>query len=254
MSLLTNITASIVIYKEDYETLNTAINSFLQHPFSKKIYVVDNSPTDWMYNKIKGDRIEYYFSGSNLGFGRGHNKILEHIKNESDYHLILNPDVKFESKILEKLIFELQNNHELSMISPKVLYQNHQLQYTARKFPSIVELFCRFFGIFKSYTSKSEYKNQNLEKSFYPDFIQGSFMLFKTKDLIYLNGFDERYFLYMEDVDLCKKIYQSGKKILYEPSVEITHTFGRGSSKNIRLFFIHIFSMIKYFMKWGFKQ
>ena len=133
------------------------------------------------------------------------------------------------------------------MISPKVLYQNHQLQFTARKFPTVVELLCRFLGIFKNYTNRSEYKNQNLEKSFYPDFIQGSFMLFKTKDLIDLQGFDERYFLYMEDVDLCKKIKQSGKKILYEPSVEIIHEFGKGSSKNIRLFFIHFFSMIKYF-------
>ena len=249
-----NITASIVAYKEDSKELKNVIHSFLEYPFSKKIYVIDNSPTNSLEEKIKGDAISYFFSPDNLGFAKGHNSILDKINSDSDYHLILNPDVTFQPDIIEKLIKEFQKDHGLSMIAPKVLYTNKKVQYTARKFPTILELFCRFFGIFKNYTNNREYKNQNLQKSFYVDFIQGCFMLFKTKDLIALQGFDERYFLYMEDVDICKKIKQLGKKILYFPDVEITHVFKKGSSKSIRLFFIHISSMIKYFMKWGFKQ
>lgn len=252
MFISSNITASIVRYKEDSKELKNVIHNFLEYTFSKKIYVIDNSPNNNVQKEIKGDGIEYFFSGDNLGFAKAHNSILDKISSESDYHLILNPDVTFKPEILEKLITELQQNHDLSMIAPKVCYTNKKLQYTARKFPTILELFCRFFGIFKNYTNKREYKDQNLEKSFYADFIQGSFMLFKTKDLIALQGFDERYFLYMEDVDICRKIHQSGKKILYFPNVEITHVFRKGSSKSIRLFFIHISSMIKYFMKWSF--
>ena len=97
-------------------------------------------------------------------------------------------------------------------------------------------------------------KNDNLLFSFFPDFVQGSFMLFKTKDLIDLKGFDQRYFMYMEDVDICRRIDLSGKKKLYFPKVEVTHTHRKGSSKKIRLFFIHMSSIIKYFMKWGFKS
>ena len=249
-----NITASIVVYNEDPIELENVINSFLGSPFSNKIYIIDNSPTNWLEEKIIGDNIEYVFSGSNIGFGRGHNSILDTIEQLSDYHLILNPDVFFQSEILEKLINQLEKDTQLSMVAPKVSYPSKELQYTARKFPTIIELLCRFLGVFKHYTDNKEYKNDNLLFSFFPDFVQGSFMLFKTKDLIDLKGFDQRYFMYMEDVDICRRIDLSGKKKLYFPKVEVTHTHRKGSSKNIRLFFIHMSSIIKYFMKWGFKS
>ena len=140
------------------------------------------------------------------------------------------------------------------MVAPKVSYPSKELQYTARKFPTIIELLCRFLGVFKHYTDNKEYKNDNLLFSFFPDFVQGSFMLFKTKDFIDLKGFDQRYFMYMEDVDICRRIDLSGKKKLYFPKVEVTHTHRKGSSKKIRLFFIHMSSIIKYFMKWGFNR
>jgi GT2 family glycosyltransferase len=77
-------------------------------------------------------------------------------------------------------------------------------------------------------------------------------MLFKTTDLQTLKGFDERFFLYMEDADICRRIYKSGKKILFYPKVEIIHQHQQGSSKSIKLFIIHASSAIKYFLKWGF--
>ena len=77
-------------------------------------------------------------------------------------------------------------------------------------------------------------------------------MLFKTQGFKDLKGFDERYFLYMEDADLCKKISKNDKKALYYPKVEIIHHHQKGSSKNIKLFFYHVTSAIKYFLKWGF--
>ena len=69
-----------------------------------------------------------------------------------------------------------------------------------------------------------------------------------------LKGFDERYFMYMEDVDICRKIDLSGKRKLYFPATEIIHSHRKGSSKELRLFCIHISSIIKYFMKWGFNN
>ncbi len=248
-----NISASIVIYKEDPLELQKTINSFLGSPHSKRLYIIDNSPPSNREEKIKGEIVEYLYPHHNIGFGKGHNSILNKIKNNSEYHLILNPDVQFDPRILEKMILELKNDENLSVIVPKAVYPNKELQYTARKFPTILELICRYLGIFRNYTRKKEYRDQNLEKSFYPDFIQGSFMLFKTKDLIALQGFDKRYFMYMEDVDICRRIDQSGKKKLYYPHVEVIHSHRKGSSKNFRLFFVHIISLIKYFMKWTFK-
>ena len=71
-----HITASIVVYKEDPAQLQKIIDAFLEHPSSRKIYIVDNSPTAFLKEKIYGDRMVYLFSGSNLGFGKGHNTIM----------------------------------------------------------------------------------------------------------------------------------------------------------------------------------
>jgi len=76
-------------------------------------------------------------------------------------------------------------------------------------------------------------------------------MLFRTQDFINLKGFDERYFLYMEDADICRRIDIIGKKMLYFPEVEIVHQYQKGSSTNVKLFFYHLNSAIKYFLKWG---
>ena len=248
------ITASIVVYKENFKVLEKAIDSFLGSPLSKKLYVIDNSPSNEFKNKIQNDSVEYIYSNKNLGFGKGHNSILHKLTSKNKYHLILNPDVSFHPEILEKLVLKMESNEPLSMIAPRVLNTNNELLYTARRYPSLFELIFRFLGIFKKFTTTGEYKNQNHKQSFSPDFVQGSFMLFKTEDLLRLKGFDERYFMYMEDVDICRKIDLSGKRKLYFPATEIIHTHRKGSSKEFRLFFIHISSIIKYFIKWGFSS
>ena len=249
-----HITASIVVYKENFKVLEKAIDSFLGSPLSKKLYVIDNSPSNEFKNKIQNDSVEYIYSNKNLGFGKGHNSILHKLTSENKYHLILNPDVRFHPEILEKLVIKMESNESFSMIDPRVLNSNNELLYTARRYPSLFELIFRFLGIFKKFTIRGEYKNQNHKQSFSPDFVQGSFMLFKTEDLLRLEGFDERYFMYMEDVDICRKIDLSGKRKLYFPATEIIHTHRKGSSKEFRLFFIHISSIIKYFIKWGFSS
>ena len=254
MLLDKNITASIVIYKENFKVLEKAMDSFLGSPLSKKLYVIDNSPLNEFKNKIQNDSVEYIYSNKNLGFGKGHNSILHKLSSENKFHLILNPDVSFHPEILEKLVLKMESNESISMIAPRVLNTNNELLYTARRYPSLFELIFRFLGIFKKFTTIGEYKNQNHKQSFSPDFVQGSFMLFKTEDLLQLKGFDNRFFMYMEDVDICKRIDQLGKIKLLYPKVEITHTHRKGSSKELRLFFIHISSIIKYFMKWGFSS
>ncbi len=249
-----NITASIVIYRENFKVLEKAMGSFLDSTLSKKLYIIDNSPSNEFKNKIQNDSVEYIYSNKNIGFGMGHNSILHKLTSKNKYHLILNPDVSFHPEILEKLVLKMESSESLSMIAPRVLNTNNKLLYTARRYPNLFELIFRFLGIFKKFTSTGEYKNQNHKKSFSPDFVQGSFMLFKTDDLLQLNGFDNRFFMYMEDVDICRRIDQLGKKKLFYPKVEIIHTHRKGSTKSIKLFIIHISSIIKYFMKWGFNR
>lgn len=250
------ITASIVLYNEDLEELTKTINSFLSVPSEKKLYLIDNTIEKRFKNIFQDKRIDYIAVGNNIGFGAGHNVILNKIKNQSQFHLILNPDVQFKSTLIPNLIAELKKDKTLAMIAPKVLFPNGEHQYSCRRYPRFMELIARRFKflkpLFKSTVFKGKYQDKDLSIPFYAEYLAGCFHLYKTTDFVQLNGFDERYFLYMEDVDICKKIDEMGKKKLYYPKEEIKHVLKQGSSKNIKLLLRHSFSAFKYFLKWGF--
>ncbi|MFY0632004.1 MAG: glycosyltransferase [Flavobacteriaceae bacterium] len=248
----TKITGTIVLYKNDVEMLEKAIASFLATPLTKKLFLVDNSPTDVLRHEFSHPDIEYIYIGSNVGYGRANNYISDFIQENSSYHLVLNPDVYFENQVILKLIEELESDANLSVIAPKTLYPDGVFQHSCRRYPSFLELLSRRLKIFKSITDKGEYKDLDLSRPFYPDFIQGAFLLFRTDDYVKLGGFDKRYFMYMEDVDICRKIDLTNKKKLYYPRVEIYHHYTQGSAKNLKLFFHHFFSAIQYFYKWTF--
>ena len=244
------ITASIVLFNDDLEILEKTVNSFLNSSEKKKLYLIDNSKCNKLEAYFKHPEIEYLFVGKNIGFGAAHNLILNKIS--SNFHLILNPDVAFSSGVISDLINELQEDSNVAFVTPKVLYPSIIPQYICRKHPTFFDLLNRKLKISKNQFLNREYRDRDLQKPFHPDFIHGCFMLFKTNDLKILKGFDERFFLYMEDADICRRIYKSGKKILFYPKVEIIHQHQRGSSKSFKLFILHSVSAIKYFLKWGF--
>jgi GT2 family glycosyltransferase len=251
------ITASIVLFNEKFNELSKTINSLLKTKVTKKLFLIDNSPTDKLRNKFTHPDIEYFFIGKNIGFSAAHNRVIEKIKDYSKYHLILNPDVSFTPSVVPNLIKEMEKENDIAMIAPKALFPNGEHQYSCRRYPSGFELLVRRSGIFKimfsSLIKKGEYNDKDLTKPFDPQFLQACFQLFRTIDFTSIKGFDERYFLYMEDVDICRKIDKIGKKKRYFPKEQIIHILKKESSKKAKLFFIHLHSSVKYFYKWGFK-
>jgi GT2 family glycosyltransferase len=251
-----DITISIVLYNENLKELTNTVNCFLNISLKKKLFLIDNTFEKQFENIFNHQDIEYIAVGDNIGFGSGHNIILDKIENSSSYHLILNPDVVFQKNVIPNLILELEKHDQIAMIAPKVLFPNGQHQYSCRRYPSIKELFVRRFlflrPLFRTTIYKGQYRDKDLSNSFYAEYITGCFHLYKTKDFVNLKGFDERYFLYMEDIDICKKIDLLGKKKLYYPKEEVTHVLKQGSSKSLKLFLRHTFSIVKYFLKWGF--
>ena len=244
------ITASIVLFNNDFEILKKTVNSFLNTSIKKKLYLIDNSNSNKLEAFFKSPEIENLFVGKNIGFGAAHNLVLNKIS--SNFHLILNPDIVFSPGVISSLIAALHENPNVAFVTPKVQYPSIKLQYICRKHPTLFGLLNRKLKISKEHFFNREYRYRDLQKPFYPDFIHGCFMLFKTTDLLNLKGFDERFFLYMEDADICRRIDEIGKKKLYYPKVEIIHHHEQGSSRSIKLFIIHASSAIKYFLKWGF--
>ena len=244
------ITASIVLFNDDLEILKKTVNSFLNTSIKKKLYLIDNSNSNKLEAFFKSSEIEYLFVGKNIGFGAAHNLVLNKLC--SNFHLILNPDVVFSVGVISSLITALNENPTVAFVTPKVRYPSVKPQYICRKHPTLFDLLNRKLKISNDQFLNREYRDRDLQKPFYPDFIHGCFMLFNTTDLKNLKGFDERFFLYMEDADICRRIDEIGKKKLYYPKVETIHHHQQGSSKSIKLFIIHTSSAIKYFLKWGF--
>ncbi|MET2986557.1 glycosyltransferase family 2 protein [Aureibaculum conchae] len=252
------ITATIVLYNENVAELSKTIDSFMGITQSKKLFLVDNSPTNVLKEKFIHPDIDYIFIGKNIGFGAAHNKVINTIKNLSNYHLVLNPDVTFQPHVIPNLIDKIKENKKTAMISPRVLFPNGDHQYTSRKYPTLSELIIRRISflnsVFPSIIKEGEYRDSDLSQPFEPDFLHGCFLLFKTEVFIKLKGFDERYFLYMEDVDICKKMDEHGFKKLYFPDVEIVHVLKKRSLKNLKLFTYHTISVFQYFYKWNIKK
>ncbi len=113
------ITASVVLFNEDLETLKKTVDSFLKTPIEKKLFLIDNSSENRLEKYFKQPEIEYLFVGRNIGFGGAHNIILDKIN--SEFHLILNPDVVFSSEVIPALTKILKQEPNVSFVTPKVL-------------------------------------------------------------------------------------------------------------------------------------
>ena len=129
------ISGSIVLFNEDIKELSETIDCFLNIPLSKKLFLIDNSSERIFYSRYAHPDIEYLFVGKNIGFGAGHNLILDKIRELSDCHLVLNPDVSFRKQVIPNLIKVLDKEEDVVLIAPGVLFPNGKHQYTCRRYP-----------------------------------------------------------------------------------------------------------------------
>jgi len=254
-----SINVSIVLFKNDQDLVKKAIYSCINSFLINKVYLIDNSPTDILSCLASLDsRIEYIFNNANLGFGKAHNIALKRsIEENIPYHLVLNPDVYFEKGVLEELYNFMEANKDVGLVMPKVLYPNGNLQYLCKLLPTPLDLFGRRFlnfGPFKKIVEKRnevyELRFTGYDKIMEVPYLSGCFMFIRTEVLKKVGLFDERFFMYLEDTDLSRRIHKVAKTVYY-PYVYVYHEYGKGSYKSLKLLYYHIKSAIKYFNKYG---
>ncbi len=251
-----HISASIVLYKNDKSVLET-INGFLHTPINGKLFLVDNSPTNDLQQvlaqTIIDKRVEYIFNNSNLGFGAAHNIALKKVAGVSKYHLILNPDINFETNVIPALTNYMEANENVGLVMPKIIYPDGSTQFVAKILPTPMDLiFKRFIPSFliQKRMENFQLKFTGYNKEMEVPYLSGCFMFIRVKALEEVGLFDERFFMYPEDIDLTRRIYRKYKTMFY-PSVSVIHAHEQGSYKSKKLLYIHITNMIKYFNKWG---
>jgi GT2 family glycosyltransferase len=249
------ITASIVIYNSPVPELLKLVFSILDVE-DAMLFIVDNSPDDSIRHQLpESDKITYIFNKRNLGFGAAHNiAIGRAIQLGSKYHLVVNPDIYFDSGTIETIIGFMDSNPDAGLIMPQILYPNGEIQYLPKLLPSPLSIIKRKLLLPKSLFIKL---NSAYELRFVPvslmleaPIISGCFSFFRTEVFKKVGYYDERFFMYFEDFDISRRICKM-YKTLYYPKVFVFHGYERGAQKSIRLFRIYFISFIKYFNKWG---
>lgn len=242
--------ASIVLYHHQYDDIQKTLDSLMSCQYTKKVILVDNGGSDWA-NELNNEKIVYIKSPKNGGFGYGHNLAIHQYAKDSEFFLICNPDVYFDGEQLDKLVETAKTRNE-GLFSPKILYPNGDNQYGQRLLPTPLNLFARRFA--PSYADKLDerylLKNRVFDKPSFVPVCSGCFMLFRSSVLLDLGGFDDRYFMYLEDFDLSRRCAVKFGNC-FVPSVHIYHEHGQGSYHNKTLLKYHIQSAIAYFNKWG---
>lgn len=244
------ITASIVTYKTNKEELTTVLLCTCSSSV-EKVYIVDNSPTDVLKTFAQfSPKIEYIFGQGNVGYGAAHNiAICKSIEVGAMSHVVINPDIQFGDGVIEEVASYMEKNPDIGQVMPRVIYPDGELQYLCKLLPTPMDLIGRRF--LSSYdSSKFEMRASGYDKIMEVPFLSGCFMVLRVEALAKVNGFSDRYWMYCEDIDLCRKIGVYYRTVYY-PFCTVIHAHKKESYKNKKILIEHIKSAIKYFNKWG---
>ena len=266
-----DLSISIVIYNSSIKDLEVLFESYvLTIDFAKSLglvkndafYIIDNFPSanqkiliDQLSEKYKVDS-QYIASHTNGGYGHGHNQAIKLIN--SDFHIICNPDIQFHQDTIVNALNFFTLNKNTVLLCPAVFGIDGNRHYLCKQNPKLFHLFLRRFCpgtlkriFFKKYLERFEYRDHSYDDQIRNvPFCTGAFMFFETKGLQKLNGFDERFFLYMEDADLSRRALSMGGTA-YDPTVKVIHRWERGSYKDKVLRNAAIKSAFTYYLKWG---
>jgi hypothetical protein len=245
------ITASIVVFNAPVAQVKRAAKCILSNGV-EHLYIVFNGNDPTYLNDLGLHNAELIVT-ENRGFGAGHNiAIRKAITAGATFHLVANADLWWDGDVITPMTDFLKSHPNVGLISPKVLYPNGKLQYTCRMLPTPIQLFGRRFlpMAFKKSNDRYLLKNIDHSKTINAPYLLGCFMLFRCSALQQDGLFDERFFMYPEDIDITRRLHQHWQT-LYWPHATIVHEHARESYHNYRLLRIHIVNMCRYFNKWG---
>lgn len=248
-----DVTVSIVNYN-DYQRTREAIQTLQEHTdgVTYKIYVVDNASADGSAERIASEfpLISVIFCDRNLGYGAANNLVLPMV--DSNYHLVMNPDIVFRDNAIGQLFDYMQEHPDVGICGPAMYYMNGEPQALPKRNPRFRYLVSNRMPGYRLEKYRREYRmlDRDLRRPTEIEFVSGSFMFMRTELFKEAGGFDERYFMYFEDADLSRELAKRAK-VMYIPQVGVLHGYKRSSAKRPKYFVIHVSSMFKYFIKWG---
>ena len=219
--------------------------------------IVDNGSIDNIKEIVSiFPEIKFIENGKNLGFGAGNN--IGYDIATGDYILFLNPDNEVEAGSLDKVVELMEKRPDIGLLSCKLIRKDGTFNEEAkpRRFPKLIDqlsLLLKVPHLFPKVLDEYLMKDFNPEIEQEVETVRGAFMLLRKKTLDKLGwGFDPRYFIWFEDIDLCREIKKMGLKVVYTPMVSCVDLIGQSFKQRASLWKQKNFtaSMLKYFQKW----
>lgn len=249
------ITASIVIYNTPRPQL-TRLLQCVGDSGIDRLYLIDNSERPLPAEMAQAlPTAVYHYNGHNIGYGSGHNIALRRaMEDGAEYHIILNPDVYWEGDIVSPLREYMDSDPACGLCMPRILYPDGSVQLLCKLLPRPVDLLGRRFipwqAVRDRIDRRYELQSFGYDRRMAVPSLSGCFMFLRMATLKGVGLFDERYFMYAEDLDLCRRIGDTAST-MFIPEVSVFHEYEKGSYHSRRLLRMHIDSIIKYFNKWG---
>lgn len=202
-----------------------------------EVIVVDNNSGDSSHAIVESGFPEVIWIGlkSNIGFGKACNAGARRARGE--YLLMLNPDTVIGQQTLSACLAFMAEHPNAGIMGPKILNPDGSLQVSCRRsFPTPLVALYRFTGLSKLFPRSRRFGRYNLtfmdpDEVAQVDAVSGSFMFIPRVVFQELGGFDERFFMYGEDLDLCRRVHEMGREVWYNPSTQIVHFKGKSSAK-----------------------
>ncbi len=250
------VTVSVVLYNHHQDEIASLFAALAKDPMISRWATIDNGGAREACRFAHSLGAHCLDPGRNLGFGAAHNLALRELAPLGRYHLFINPDIQMENGVLSELVGFMDQHPDVGLVMPSILYPDGSQQRLCKRLPTPFDLFLRRFlgrfgkSVFRARMNAYEMRDMDLTVIREVPSLSGCFMLVRTSALQEIGAFDERYFLYLEDFDLCRRIGEKYRTV-YFPDVAVHHGYAKGSYRNIRLLRLHLTSAIRYFNKWG---
>ncbi len=261
-----DISIIIVNYKSKGLTLAClrSIKEAAWSSLSHEVIVVDNNSNDYLGEILAWQHPEVHFIAApkNLGMGGGNNLGLAKAKGK--YVVVMNPDTIAMPNVFRRLYDYMEANPKVGVVGPKQFNPDKTVQDSCYRWHSLLTPLYRrtFLGAWFGSKDLARFLMTDFDKTTIKDvdWLLGSFLFMRVSALRQVGFFDERFFMYFEDTDLCRRFWQKGFKVVYNPEAQIIHNHSRESAKTAWYKFFtsrttrtHVISWFKYLLKWKFK-
>tara|TARA_Y100000589_G_C26972823_1_gene555295 strand:- start:53 stop:781 length:729 start_codon:yes stop_codon:yes gene_type:complete len=239
MNESSGITVSVVSHGHA-EMLSLILSDLANCPEVKKVIVTFNIgyEQNFIAPVLPENHVKQIINLRPKGYGANHNSAF--IFCQTSHFCVINPDIRLTSNPFPTLLKGMEG---YGITAPVVCSPDGEVEDNARKYPIPWRILKRVLG----FDSKDYAVGEDLIS---PNWLAGMFLLMRTEDFNHVDGFDEKYFMYLEDVDICRRMQSAGKRVILNPGTQVIHDARRDSHRNFKHFWWHMNSMLRFWSRY----